>query len=190
VKKPGNQALTRSADAIAEMGVLAGYRGVVIHDRLALYWKFRKARHGLCAAHLLRDLEEVAAVASQRGWASALSRLLCEIIKACEQARLDGHVRLAPTKVRDFTARYDALVADGLAANPEPASGRKRDYHERKSHNLVTAFATHKKPILRFMNDLDTPATNNQAERDLRGCPDSLCWWRAKLPPLGVWNLL
>jgi len=64
--------MTRGADAISEMGVLAGYTGVVIHDRLALYWKFRKARHGLCAAHLLRDLEEVAVVASQRGWASAL----------------------------------------------------------------------------------------------------------------------
>jgi transposase len=160
--------MTRGADAITEMGVLAGYTGVVIHDRLALYWKFRKARHGLCAAHLLRDLEEVAAVASQRGWASALSRLLCEIITACEQARLDGHLRLAPTKVRDFTTRYDQLVAAGLAANPEPAGGRKRDYYQRKAFNLATAFATHKKPILRFMNDLDTPATNNQAERDLR----------------------
>ena len=36
------------------------------------------------------------------------------------------------------------------------------------AYNLVTAFATRKQPILRFMNDLDTPFTNNQAERDLR----------------------
>jgi len=160
--------MTRGADAISEMGVLAGYTGVVIHDRLALYWKFRKARHGLCGAHLLRDLEAVGAVASQRGWASGLARLLCEINKACDHARLAGHLRLAPTLVRDFTARYDAFVADGIAANPEPASGRDRNYYERKSYNLVTAFAKHKKPILRFMNDLDTPLTNNMAERDLR----------------------
>jgi hypothetical protein len=158
--------MTRGADAISEMGVLAGYTGVVVHDRLALYWKFRKARHGLCGAHLLRDLEEVGAVATQRGWASGLSRLLLEINKACDQARLAGHARLAPTLVRAFTARYDTLVADGFAANPDP--GRKRTYYQRKSHNLVLAFATHKKPILRFMNDLDTPLTNNQAERDLR----------------------
>lgn len=160
--------LTRGADAISEMGVLADYRGVVIHDRLALYWKFKKARHGLCGAHLLRDLEEVGAVATQRGWASALARLLIDINTACDQARLAGHRRLAPTLVRDFTARYDTLVAAGLAANPNPDAGRKRNYYERKSFNLVTAFATHKKPILRFMNDLDTPLTNNQAERDLR----------------------
>lgn len=69
---------------------------------------------------------------------------------------------------RAFAARYDALVADGVAANPAPASGRKRDYVERRSFNLVTAFATHRKAILRYMYDLDVSWTNNQAERDLR----------------------
>jgi len=170
---------TRGADAISEMGVLADYTGVVIHDRLALYWKFKKARHGLCGAHLLRDLEEVGAVASQREWASGLARLLLEINKACDQARLAGHLRLAPTLVRDFTARYDTLVAAGIAANPDPASGRKRDYYERKSFNLVTAFATHKKPILRFMNDLDTPlrttrpSVTSDPGRSTAGSPDA-----------------
>lgn len=160
--------MTRGTAAIEEVGVLARYRGVVIHDRLALYWQFNKARHGLCGAHLLRDLEEVAVVASQRTWAAGLAALLLEINTACDDARLIGHHRLAPVLVRRFTARYDMLVTEGITANPEPSPGRKRDYYQRKSHNLVTAFATHKTPILRFMNDLDTPFTNNQAERDLR----------------------
>jgi len=43
--------VTRGTDAIAQAGVLIGYRGVIVHDRLALYWKLKKARHGLCAAH-------------------------------------------------------------------------------------------------------------------------------------------
>lgn len=160
--------MTRGIDAVTEMGVLAGYRGVVIHDRLALYWKFRKAKHGLCGAHLLRDLEEVATVASQRSWAAGLATLLCQINTACDDARLAGHAKLAPVLLRAFTARYDQLVADGITANPDPSPGHKRGYYQRKSFNLVTAFATHKRPILRFMNDLDTPMTNNQAERDLR----------------------
>ena len=160
--------MTRGIDAVTEMGVLAGFRGVVIHDRLALYWKFRKAKHGLCGAHLLRDLEEVATVASQRSWAAGLAALLCEINTACDDARLAGHRRLAPLLVRAFGARYDELVADAITANPEPGPGRKRGYYQRKSFNLATAFATHKRPILRFMNDLATPMTNNQAERDLR----------------------
>jgi transposase len=160
--------VTRGYDAVVEMGVLVGYTGVVIHDRLALYWKFKRARHGLCGAHLLRDLEAVAVVATQREWAAGLAALLCEINTACDRARLAGHRRLAPSLVRGFSARYDTLVAQGFAVNPDPPNSRKRSYYERKAHNLVSAFAAHKKPILRFMNDLDTPMSNNQAERDLR----------------------
>ncbi len=39
--------LTRGADGIDEAGVLRGYRGLVVHDRLAMYWKL-KAKHGVC----------------------------------------------------------------------------------------------------------------------------------------------
>jgi transposase len=68
---------------------------------------------------------------------------------------------------RRFSRRYGELVEMGLAANPEPKH-RKRDAVERRSYNLVTAFSTHKTSILRFMNDLDCPMTNNEAERALR----------------------
>ena len=158
---------TRGGDAIDEAGVLRGYRGVVVHDRLAMYWKL-KAKHGLCGAHLLRDLADVAAVATQTAWASGLAALLVEISAACDEARQRGLKRLAPARQRSFAARYDALVADGRAANPDPAPRRKRDALQRRSHNLVTAFATHRRHVLRFMYDLRVGFTNNQAERDLR----------------------
>ena len=144
-----------------------GYRGVVVHDRLAMDWKL-KATHGLCGAHLLRDLADVAAVAAQRAWASGLAALLVEINAACEDARGRGLRRLAPARQRAFAARYDALVADGLAANPDPPSGRQRSYYQRRSHNLATAFSNHRRHVLRYMYDLRVGFTDNQAERDLR----------------------
>jgi transposase len=159
--------VTRGWDAVKEVGVLIGYRGVVVHDRLAMYWKL-KAKHAICGAHLLRDLAKVAVVASQTAWASGLAELLVEINRACDDARARGLKALAPKDQRAFAARYDTLVAQGRAANPDPPAGRERDYYQRKSHNLVTAFATHRRPILRYMYDLQTPMTNNQAERDLR----------------------
>lgn len=64
--------VTRGGQAIDEAGVLRGYRGVIIHDRLAMYWKLR-AEHGLCGAHLLRDLADVALVATQAAWAAGLA---------------------------------------------------------------------------------------------------------------------
>ena len=159
---------TRGMQAIRDAGVLIGYRGVIIHDRLALYWKLKTAKHGICGAQLLRDLAEVALVATQTAWAAGLAALLVEINHACDDARARGHRSLAPSLQRGFAARYDSLVAAGLAVNPDPAAGLKRDYHQRRSHNLATAFATHRRSILRYMYDLAVPLTNNQGERDLR----------------------
>jgi transposase len=42
--------VTRGPKAIDEAGVLRGYRGVIVHDRLAMYWKL-KAKHAVCGAH-------------------------------------------------------------------------------------------------------------------------------------------
>lgn len=159
---------TRGMDAVRSAGVLVGYRGVIIHDRLALYWKLKAARHGVCGAHLLRDLASVATVASQASWAAGLAGLLVEINAAADAARAAGHKRLAPRLARGFSARYDLLVARGHGANPTPPPGHKRDAAERRSYNLVMAFETHKKPILAYMYNLDVGFTNNQAERDLR----------------------
>ncbi len=160
--------VTRGTDAIVEAGVLIGYRGVIVHDRLALYWKLKKARHGLCAAHLLRDLASVAEVATQTAWAAGLAALLVEINLACDAARAAGHKALAPARQRAFRSRYDALVTEGLAANPAPAPGRTRNSLQRQSFNLATAFDNHRQAILRYMYDLEVSFTNNQAERDLR----------------------
>ncbi len=158
--------VTRGTDAIVSAGVLIGYRGVIVHDRLALYWKLKSAKHGLCGAHLIRDLADVALVATQTAWAAGLAALLVEINAACDDARERGLKQLGPAHQRAFASRYDRLVAEALAANPDP--GRKRDYYQRRSFNLATAFATHRRAILRYMYDLDVSFSNNQAERDLR----------------------
>jgi transposase len=159
--------LTRGEAAIEEMGVLLNYRGVIVHDRLAMYWKLKRAKHATCSAHLLRDLADVAVVATQTAWAVGLAALMVEINNTCHEARQNGWHQLELVTKRKFSKRYDDLVGTGLATNSEPA-GRKRDQVERRSYNLVTAFSTHKNAILRFMNDLQTPATNNEAERALR----------------------
>ena len=151
---------TRGLDAVRAAGVLIGYRGVIVHDRLAPYWKLTTARHGICSAHLLRDLAQAATVATQKTWAEGLAALLVEINTTCDDARHRGLKTLAPTARNAFTARYDQLVAAALAANPDPPAGRKRDALARQSYNLAVAFATHKKPILAFMNNLAVGMTN------------------------------
>ena len=158
---------TRGWEAVKEAGVLIGYRGVVIHDRLALYWKLKTAKHGICGAHLIRDLASVAAISSQRAWAAGLAELLVEINRACDDARARGLKTLSPAVKRSFSSRYDELVDKAIRLNPEPRQ-RKRSPLERQSYNLAIAFQTHKRSILAYLHHLDLPMTNNQAVRDLR----------------------
>ena len=82
------------------------------------------------------------------------------------EARAEYQTALAPSVLRRMNTRYDVIVAEALAANPDP--GRKRDTIETESHNLAKAFGERKDDILRFATDLRVPFTNNIAESALR----------------------
>lgn len=157
---------TRGKAAPDEAGVLSDFSGVMVHDRLAMYFKYDKAAHAVCAAHLLRDLASVGARWDQ-GWAKDMADLLCEMNDAAHCARAAGKKRIARRSLADFLSRYDALVEQGLAANPAPPH-RKRDYVERESYNLVFALGELRAEATRFATDLRVGFTNNEAERSLR----------------------
>jgi hypothetical protein len=96
-----------------------------VNDGLRMYWKL-KAKHALCGVRLLRDLAKVAAVATQAAWATRFAALL--VGDTVPQAGAASSP-LGPSLQRGFAARYGALVTQGLAANPDPRTGRERDYY-------------------------------------------------------------
>ena len=138
----------------------------MVHDRLAMYFKYDQADHAICGSHLLRDLAAVGVGWSQ-GWAIDMAALLAEMNDAAHTARAGGRTSLSKRVLADFLTRYDAIVEAGLLANPAPV-GRQRDYLERKSFNLVSALEMLKVEATRFARDLRIPMTNNEAERSLR----------------------
>lgn len=157
---------TRGKAAPDEAGVLGAFRGVMVHDRLAMYFKYDQATHAVCGSHLLRDLAAVG-VGFDQGWAIDVAALLTEMNNAAHAARARGRRNLSSRVLAGFSSRYDSLTAVGLAANPEPI-GRDRDSIERAGYNLVSALTTLKEEATRFATDLDVPFSNNDAERALR----------------------
>jgi transposase len=156
---------TRARSAPDEAGVLPGFEGVMVHDRLAMYFNYDKATHAICLAHILRDLEPVG-LRWDQGWANDMTALLREMNDAAHAARSSGASALSAPLLKAFLARYDTIVEQGLSANPAP--GRKRYYLEAKSYNLVAALKKLKPEATRFATDLRVPMTNNLAERDVR----------------------
>ena len=157
---------TRAKSAPDEAGVLGDFSGVMVHDRLAMYFAYDKATHAVCGAHLLRDLASVG-VRWNQVWARSMAALLCEMNDAAHEARAAGRKRLSRRTLEAYLARYDALASDGLAANPKPPD-RKRNNLERESYNLACALGNLRTEATRFAVDLSVPMTNNEAERSLR----------------------
>lgn len=159
---------TRGVDGVERVGLFPDFSGVAVHDRLSQYFRYEKATHAICGAHLIRNLASVAFGPSQRLWASSMAALLLEMRRAGDAARTKGARAIPRRRLNGYTKRYDDLCTIALAANLEPASGRKRNEVERESFNLATAFVTHKDAVCRYATDLRVPFTNNLAERDLR----------------------
>jgi len=157
---------TRAKSAPDEAGVLGAFTGVMMHDRLSMYFKYDQAAHAICHAHVVRDLAAIG-VGWDQGWANDMAALLTEMNNAAHAARDAGRTKLSKCQVKNFLSRYDTIVEAGLAVNPAPV-GRQRDALEKKSFNLATSLKKRRPEATRFVTDLRVPFTNNEAERSLR----------------------
>lgn len=148
----------RGTAAMDEIGILPNLSGTTIHDCWKAYFSSAN-RHGLCNAHLLRELVNVSENHHQT-WADDLMELLLDAKDEVETANATE----LPRHRRDLIdARFDAIVQQGLAVNPK-AAGRKQTFPK----NLLDRLRLYKAFFLAFVHDFTVPFDNNQAERDLR----------------------
>ena len=159
--------------------LLANVVGIVVHDHWKPYYTMPGVLHALCNAHHLRELKALVDI-EKEDWARKMQQLLH---RACHAANL-AHERgtalntLKPRLLAQIERRYDAIMIEGLAfheaqsplasAAPKGVPQRRGRKPRRTGHNLLLRLASRKQDVLRFLNDLAVPFTNNQAERDAR----------------------
>jgi transposase len=162
----------RGHEAMEEAGILGAFRGTMVHDHWKPSLTDAECDHALCNAHHLRDLRCID-TQSHQAWANDMAALLVES-KAAVAATPAPAMRLAPSELRTFATRSDAIVQAGCEANPVPvptteSEGKKRG---RPQHpppvNLRIRLRDFKGQVLAFMSDFRVPFDNNQGERDIR----------------------
>lgn len=161
----------RGYDSICNIGFLTKYQGIVIHDCLAAYWKFKNVTHGLCCAHLQRELKWVIEFKKKnKVWAQALFDLLVEMNNAVDAACLNGSDLLEDEVLKDFSDRYDRLVEEAINLNPEPQhkQGKRGRKKKGKVLSLVLRLKEHKDEVFLFATNFNATYSNNLAESSFR----------------------
>jgi transposase len=156
--------------------LLAGVKGIVVHDHWRPYYTMTGVLHALCNAHHLRELKALIDI-EKEDWARKMHRLLRRACHAVNLARERGSP-LKPCLIALIERRYEVFVAEGLAFHeaqsplrPDDApQGRKRRGRKarRTGHNLLLRLAERRQDVLRFLANSNVPFTNNEAERDGR----------------------
>src|SRR5271157_3457686 len=158
----------RGKEALDEIGILADFHGVSVHDGWQSYWQYA-CDHALCNVHHLRELTFLSEE-QQQVWADQMITLLLDIKEAVEQARAQGRTSLHPLEVQDWKARYEALLDEGYQANPPdpPPVMKKGRRKQSAARNLLDRLSTHQEAVLLFLDNFAVPFDNSLAERDIR----------------------
>ncbi len=143
---------------------LVHFSGVTVHQLPA-------ARHALCNAHHLRELEGIAELPDQ-SWTAKLQRLLRSAKREVDEAWNAGLTALPLARQQRLHRRYRQLLTMGFQANPPPPAqqpaGRRGRAKGSPAWNLLTRLQVHEKAVRTFIEDFSVPFDNNLTERDLR----------------------
>lgn len=157
----------RGRQGMEQAGFLPSYTGTIIHDCWSPYWSFDGLRHGLCGAHLLRELQGVIDNNTGATWAISMQNLLREMNELQKQAVGNGEAKLPEELVASLKRRYAIIL--GKARQKHPVEQGKRGRPRRsKARALIDRLIEHKEEVCLFISDLAAPFTNNLAEQSIR----------------------
>lgn len=158
----------RGNEAMDAIGILPDFEGIAIHDFWKSYLKYT-CTHGLCNAHLLRELTFIKDRFKQ-DWAEDLASLICEMKAAKDKAIEQGQTALAEQDLAVYATKYSTIIEQGFKQNPfTPPKKKKRGrVAKTKPLNLLERMRDYKQDIIRFLFDFEVPFDNNFSERDIR----------------------
>ncbi len=159
----------RGREAIDDIGLIPRYGNVIIHDCYPSYLSYDHCSHGLCGAHLLRDITFIIDAVNPR-WARRMKKLLRDnarrVAKSDECILTDRELRVLRQQYR--TILTQAKTQNELPPVPPRTKGQRGPVAKPASVTLWQRLKTHETDILRFAHDPAVAFTNNRAERDLR----------------------
>lgn len=180
----------RGSDGTDRGGLMPFYTGTIVSDCWASYFARKNVRHGLCNAHLLRELYAlVKFYLKDAAWAQELMDLMREMDHARNKKMESKATCFTEDELDHYWREYDRIVHRGLdlhnlphepvdrsnkkkakatdteAENNEESKGRKP---LGKAVNLLLRLRDYKEMYLLFMKDFKVKFSNAYAEQSFR----------------------
>ncbi|MFQ5688243.1 MAG: IS66 family transposase [Candidatus Scalindua sp.] len=156
----------RGTEAMNAIGILPQFMGTLCHDHWKPYYTY-DCVHALCNAHHLRELTGVWEDENHQ-WARDTRTLLEEICHAVNNA---GGL-LTSSESEKYQQKYIMVLQKADAECPAPdmtnRKGKRGPVKRTKARNLLERLLKYKDDVLRFMDDIIVPFTNNLGENDIR----------------------
>jgi len=147
----------RGRQAMDDIGLLNKYKGTLIHDRFSSYFHYQ-CNHGLCNAHILRELKFIDET-FEAPWCKKMIRLLLRAKQKKQTGILSAE--------KYYNRIYNEFI--GLIRPVIINYHRQKDKKKKTdAQRLAFGLENHKRLFLRFLEQDKVPFDNNQAERDLR----------------------
>lgn len=153
----------RGFDAMDSFYVHKNFSGIAVHDHWKPYFKLNTNKHGLCNAHILRELVGIHENSSSI-WAKAMEKFLYKAHRYVECHKQDG--KLPADYLMLLQSEYDKILIEATHYYNRYSSCKTLP----PGKALLTRLQNYKPEILRFMYDFKVPFSNNQAEQDIRMC--------------------
>jgi len=157
----------RGKEAIEAINIIPRYGGTIIHDCWSSYLSYDHCTHGLCGAHLLRELTFIVD-AHGYAWATDIKRLLQQTHETVSRRKSK---KLREGEYKTLQIHYRAILTRGeseLPPLPQRRAGKRGKIAKSDAHNLWERLKKHENAVLCFAKDAHVSFTNNRAERDLR----------------------
>ena len=155
----------RGKEAMDYFNILPNFNGRLMHDFWKPYLKYN-CEHGLCNAHLLRELTFLFEQQNQ-AWAEKMLLLLLDMNDFVSTSEN----QLTNKQKKPFLKKYHEILDGGWKDNPLPEQALKRKRGrpaKTKSQNLLNRLDDFESSVLAFFHDNNVPFTNNLAEQDIR----------------------
>ena len=100
-----------------EIGIIPFFKGRGIHDMYASYFTYTTFEHGVCNAHIIRELT-LAFEEYNQAWAEKLIQLLQKALRTVKSSIRKGNDSIDARTLAKYEERYMILVENGLTENP------------------------------------------------------------------------